>query len=204
MRERRRLWRQRRLAEREETTETLEVDHEHAHEEPQAFIPDGATFDFSRLTVEPGHGDRPNKKKLKEVIKEKVKTKGKPNKHLEKRTSDYDSYSYCEADDSVDDVNDMSVGDHCGENADIVDCAADEQFADDHLPVVATELPQTVDDREFNMVPEEILRREVGKTYFDFKYLSVITLKACTIFWTEQMQKMFPKTKFCCNFNTCN
>ncbi|KAH3829134.1 hypothetical protein DPMN_131122 [Dreissena polymorpha] len=47
-------------------------------EVPYHFIPDGAVFDYMRLEVEPSHGDRPNKKKLEECVREKVKTKGEP------------------------------------------------------------------------------------------------------------------------------
>ena len=168
MRERRRKWRRRRqnISNKPEAIEP-EVRPEVAQCDPQALIPEGATFDLGRLSIEPGHGDRPNKRKLKEGIKEKVKTKGKANKHLQKRSS-YDQYDYSEYTEPGDSVEHELEATDCvavGEGG-AGDCETEGKFADDHLPVVATELPQTVDDREFNMVPEEILRKEVAQLFF--------------------------------------
>lgn len=160
IKERRRLWKLRKNnvnKEPAQESQQAEIETEHGQEESQTFLPEGATFDFSRLAVEPGHGDRPNKKKLKEEIRGKVKTKGKPNKHLEANKSDFDQYGYYVAEDILSNEN--------RENQDVVIGGAAKEssiFADDHLPLVATELPQTVDDRELNMVPEEIIRKEVN------------------------------------------
>lgn len=147
-------------------------DDEHAREEMQTFIPDGATFDFSRLVVEPGHGDRPNKKKLSMEMKEKVKTKGEPNKHLHKQNSEYNAYDYEQGREQRENEECSPGNGGAGEPA--ADTYTDSYLVEDRLPMVATELPQTLDDREFNMVPEEILRKEVS-LYRSHRYAGTVS-----------------------------
>ena len=53
-----------------------------------SYIETNNTIDFSSLEVKPGHGDRPNKKKIEAEIKpKKKKTRGTPNQHLDGKMS---------------------------------------------------------------------------------------------------------------------
>ncbi|XP_053374031.1 uncharacterized protein LOC123532904 [Mercenaria mercenaria] len=118
------------------------------------FLETNATIDYSRHVVEPSHGDRPNKKKLQAVIKEKIKTKGEANKHLKAK---YEKHAYYFDEDDVD--TDNVVGDHDSEKDELESSVAELEEESISSPVVyATDQPQILDNREYMMVPEEIIR----------------------------------------------
>ncbi|KAH3866800.1 hypothetical protein DPMN_029923 [Dreissena polymorpha] len=127
-------------------------------EVPHHLIPDGAVFDYTRLEVEPNHGDRPNKKKLEECVREKVKTKCEPNKNLQKQTTSKYGYEY-EAD-STDSLRSSTCVD-----GDITDeteselILVPEVVKDEPPPLLATEMPQTIDARDYSIAPEVIIRK---------------------------------------------
>ncbi|XP_053374032.1 uncharacterized protein LOC123530924 [Mercenaria mercenaria] len=129
-----------------------------ADETTPVYIETEATIDYGRCVVEPGHGERPDKKKLRAEIKEKVKTKGEANKHLrpgrENHANDYETmmeeYLAVVIDETKyrEDVeNEPEEQEECARAA---------------SPVIlnAVDQPQVLDDREFHLVPEEIKRAD--------------------------------------------
>lgn len=129
-------------------------------EAPPVYLVTDATIDYGRCVVEPGHGERPDKKKLRAEIKEKVKTKGEANKHLKaEKENNFPMY-----DDVIDDF-------YQDESYDLDDSVnfentleEEEEGARAASPVVlnAVDQPQVLDDREIKMVPETIKRVDVS------------------------------------------
>ena len=127
----------------------------------QPFLPEGSTFDFSCNEVVPSHGDRPNPKYL-ERLREKKKTRGIANKHLQKEKPAYEQYLDENEAGNEDEEFDITADD-LNEGADDTPEVAEYfelEEAPSPTPILATELPQTLDDREYNMVPEEIIRKD--------------------------------------------
>ncbi|KAH3841251.1 hypothetical protein DPMN_114710 [Dreissena polymorpha] len=127
-------------------------------EVPHHLIPDRAMFDYKRLEVEPNHGDRQNKKKLEECVRKKVKTKGEPNKNLQKQTTSKYSYEY-EAD-STDSLLRRTGGDRVITDETAIELILEvpEVVKDEPSPLLATAMPQTIYDRKYNMALEVIIR----------------------------------------------
>ena len=123
-----------------------------------AFLETNATVDYSRHAVEPSHGDRPNKKKLRSRIKEKIKTKGEANKHLKaKNVKPVYYFEDEDLDTTIEDGKENELEDSVSEQ--------NEDHNTSSTVVYATDQPQILDNREYMMVPEEIIRITVSNDF---------------------------------------